>query len=92
MIEGQNIYLNRGQIARMGFFTTRWVEAKNAQDAETFAVEHVKAELAKLNVLCNLPNDPPVISIEQIREVSSFGDSIVPGKGFTFYEDELSKQ
>lgn len=92
MIEGKNIYMNRGQVARMGFFTTRWIEAENPHEAEMIALRHVKTELEKFNVLCNTPDDPPDILIERIKEVSSFGENFVPGSGFTFYEDELSKQ
>lgn len=91
MIEGSNVYLNRGHIERMGFFTTRRIEAMNREEAERIALEHVKQELEMLDVLCNSPETPPVFSIEQVHEVSSFGDNIVPGKGFSFYKDELAQ-
>jgi hypothetical protein len=87
MVEGKNIYLNRGHVERMGFFTTRWVEAISKGEAEKMAVEFVKQELQALNVLCNSPEDPPVFVVKKVREVDSFDDFIVPGKGFTFFQE-----
>lgn len=88
VVEGKNVYLNRGQIERMGFFTTRWVEARNKQEAKKIAIEHIEHELATLEILCNSPKDPPILVVDKTQEVDSFGDNIVPGKGFTFYKDE----
>ncbi len=88
MLEGRNIYLNRGRIERMGFFTTRWVEAISKDEAEKMAVELVNQELEALGILRNSPEDPPTFVVEKVREVDSFGDFIVPGKGFTFFQDK----
>jgi len=57
-------------------------------DAEKIAVQLVKKELEALDVLCNSPKDPPTFVVEKAREIDSFSDFIVPGKGFTFFQDE----
>lgn len=87
MVEGKNIYLDRGHIERMGFFTTRRVEAKSLHEAKKIAVELVKQELDEVTVLYNSPEDPPVFLIEKGQEIDSFDDCSVPGKGFSFYPD-----
>lgn len=91
MIEGSNVFLNHGNIERMGFFTTRWIEAKTGEDAEQMGLAHVRQELESLSALCNSPADPPILSVVEVREVESFGDKIVPGKGFSLFKDELPK-
>jgi hypothetical protein len=91
IVEGKNIYLNRGRIERMGFFTTRWVEATDRNEAEKKAIDLVKQEVEELDVLCNSPKDPPTFLVDKVREVDSFGDARVPGKGFALFPDELNK-
>lgn len=88
VVEGVNIYLNRGRIERMGFFTTRWVEALKNDEAEKSAIELVKQELETMDVLCNSPQDPPTFSIDKVREIDSFDGFMVPGKGFSFFPDK----
>lgn len=88
MIEGKNLCLERGGLKKMGFFTTRWVEAVSAKEAERIAIGHVKNELMELGVLRNAAEDPPTFVIEKTREVVSFGDNIVPGRGFTLFEED----
>jgi len=88
MVEGKNILIKRDHIERMGFLTTRWISAPNIQEAKRIAIEHVKKELDSLDILLNTLDDIPLFSVEEIREVNSFGDNLVPGSGFTFYEEE----
>jgi len=88
IVKGTNVYLNRGQIERMGFFANRWFEATSKQEAEELAIKDVRRELIAREILFNSPEDPPVLTVEKTQEVDSFGDNIVPGKGFTFYEDK----
>lgn len=87
VVNGENIYLDMGKVERYGFFTERWVEAENPKIAADLALVHVEQELVKGNRLRNRLEDPPSLLIDEIHEVSSFGDNIVPGKGFSFYPD-----
>ena len=42
LIEGKNIFIKRDKIEKVGFYTTRWIEAENQRDAEEKAIEYVK--------------------------------------------------
>lgn len=90
MVEGKNVYLDRGSVQRMGFFTTRWVEASSEEKAADIAIDLVKQELRSVDAMRNNPADPPICTVEKIREVNSFEGFIVPGMGFSFYEDPAS--
>jgi hypothetical protein len=88
MVEGKNIVLRGREQEKLGFFTTRWVEASNQQEAERLAIDFVNEELASLSAVGNPKDDPPKLVVEKIRKVDSFGDVPVPGKGFSFYRDD----
>jgi hypothetical protein len=78
---------NKEKNLREGFYTTRWVEANNSNEAEIMANELIWDEL-KLKVF-NDPSDPPIMHVEEIEELEDFGDHHIPGTGFAFYiEDE----
>lgn len=85
MVEGSNVWLNRG---RMGFFATRWIEAGDEQEATAKAIDLVKKELDALQAICNPADEQPTFSVESLREIESFENLVVPGKGFTFYPEE----
>lgn len=87
VIEGTNCAIRLdGKVGKHGFFTTRFVEAKDSRNAETLAMSLISDEL-KLIVL-NDRLDPPIMHAEEIHEIDDFGDNIVPGSGFTWFEAE----
>lgn len=69
---------------RMGFYTTRFVGAKNRQEAERTAVDLFWAE-EELHPL-NDPSDPPQVFVDETEEVERADVRVV--RGFTFFPDK----
>lgn len=86
LVEGKNIYLNRGRVVRMGLFTTRCVESDSDDQASRKAIELVIEELNTATVLQNANDDPPVFFVDSLREVDGFDG--IGNKGFSFFEEE----
>jgi hypothetical protein len=78
-----------GKIGRWGFYTTRWVKALSADDAERQAVEVVRNDAELRPQLLNIIDDQPIIYIEELAEVD---EQDVPDiqKGFTFFPGEAN--
>ena len=70
-----------------GFFTTRFVEADSALNAEIFARELVHEELKGL--LLNKPEEAWTLTIDKIWEDSEAFAKYAPGAGFTWYPDDF---
>lgn len=66
-----------------GFYATRYVEAKNEQEAEKKAVDLVISQYRE--VAKNEKDDPPVAYVEEIVEVDSLEDTI--NEGASWYEE-----
>lgn len=87
MIEGDNFEIKSdGEVCKCGFFTTRFVEAKDAKNAEVLAMNLIRDELKP--IVLNARSNPPMMYIEEIQKIESFGDNIVPGSGFTWFDTE----
>ena len=71
---------------KLGFFTTRFVEAQDEQEAENRRIDSLRVELKEL--VENDKSDSPMMFVEEIEELESFGEFRVPGTGFTWYPDE----
>jgi len=72
--------------AALGFFTTRWVKAVNAEFAECAAVELIKNDPNLKGAVINAKETPPMIYLENMAEIGwweYFRKS--PGGGYTFY-------
>ena len=88
-IEGNNLILNFGEgPIKVGFYTTRFVEAKNAKEAEIQSIDLIKNDPELKGNILNEKSNTPMLYIENIVEVKSFGDNAVPGNGYTFYPDD----
>lgn len=91
-LEGRNFLIQNLDTARprkLGFFTTRLVEAPDSESAEVCAIDLARMELASLQVVLNDSADPPTIKVDEMWEVEQF-DGEPPGKGFTFYPETTS--
>jgi hypothetical protein len=87
LVNGSNLWLELdGKPTRLGFFTTRLVEARDAVGADRAAAEMILGELAARAPL-NAAEDPPVLRADEIREVAG-ADASVPKAGFTFYREK----
>lgn len=86
MLEGRHLLLKDDvQSSKFGFFTTRYVEADSESLAVEMAFALVRYELR--NIMLNSKDDPIVLTVDSIDELSSFGNNIVPGEGFSLYPE-----
>jgi hypothetical protein len=71
----------------LGFFTTRWVDAHDPEDAIKKACDLVRNELR--NRLLNSPANPPHLRVESVTE-DELSKTIrgQVGAGFTWYPAE----
>jgi len=87
LIEGNNcIICLDGKTGRYGFFTTRFIEAKDLKGAETTSISMIRNELKA--IVLNSIDDPPAVYIEEINDIDDIGKNIMPGSGFTWFESE----
>jgi hypothetical protein len=86
-LEGGNVWLNTSNPTLLGFYTTRFVTARDSQTASGLALQLVRDELDALGIL-NSHEDPPNVVVLETVELKSFGSEGVPGKGFTFFPDD----
>jgi len=86
---GENFYrLDDGNVERFGFYTTRWVEAKNSQEAEVKVVEMLRQEPQLARPEWYDGREPrPAVSIERIEEVPA--DDARDPLGFAFYPMDM---
>ena len=91
MVEGVNFLIGMEEgssieVGKYGFFTTRFVEALDADDAETKVIEMLRVELKTM--VQNEKSDSPMMFVDEMEELETFGEFEVPGRGFTWFPDE----
>jgi hypothetical protein len=86
LINGENFHLTMsGETKKMGFFTTRHVEAVDPEEAERLAVELIKSDPNLLEIMMYGGDDVPVLCAEEIEEVSA--STLEPSAGYAFYSE-----
>jgi hypothetical protein len=73
-----------GKPTRVGFYTTRFVEANNGDGAEVLAVDLIRSDSWLRKAVSNDRSDPPMIFAEEIEEVDVPEDAL----GFSFFPME----
>ena len=92
MLEGKNFLLTlEGGTHKYGFYTTRYIEANNPEDAELSAVQAIRDDSDFTSTVKNEESDPPMIYIESLDELSTFEGVELPSTGYTFYPDDGSE-
>ena len=85
-MEGANFLITFDEEpAKLGFFTTRYVEATDAREAETKAMDMLRVELA--DFVQNDVADSPVMFLEDIAEIDSLLDCPTD-TGFSWFPDD----
>jgi hypothetical protein len=88
LVRGENFLLNvDGENQKLGFYTTRFVEAPNEAAAEEMAIALLRDD-PKLHGVLNEQADAPIMFAEKIVELTSFEGLKLPGTGFVFYPQE----
>lgn len=85
LIHGRNFLLSLdGKVRKTGFYTTRFVEAQDAERAEVAAIELIKSDPKLLDIVLNKREDGPVMNVEEIEEIKT----LRPQAGYAFYSEE----
>ena len=88
-VRGQNFLINLdGVNQKMGFYTTRFIEAESEEAAEYAVMDMLRCDPKLVKGVLNERSDPPMMYAEEIEEVKSFNGFPVPGTGFAFYPEE----
>jgi len=86
-VNGKNclISVENGSPIKHGFYTTVFVEAANAEQAESAAVNLLKNDSQLRDALENENTDPPRVFIESIEEIHSFEGCKLPRVGLAWF-------
>ena len=88
-VRGENFLINLdGANQKMGFYTTRFVEAEDEEAAEYAVMDLLRNDPKLVQGTLNEGSDSPMMYAEEIEELESFKGFPVPGMGFTFYAEE----
>jgi len=92
LLEGENFFVEfDGKEELLGFVTTRWVNAKNPEEAELKAVDLIKQDKSLIDITKNFSDsDPsPMIYLSEMSNVNWFNYfRRKPGAGYSFYPME----
>lgn len=88
MLEGRGFLMDmEGSVKKYGFFTTRYVEAENPEQAELKAIQLIREDQSITMAVKN-EGSKPSIYLDSIAELESFEDVRLPGRGYTFFPDD----
>jgi hypothetical protein len=83
-LRGDNFLLDvDGKSTRMGFFTTRFVQANNREGAKLLAVDLIRNDSWLKGAVSNPRTDPPRIFAEEIEAVEGGVPDV--GSGFSWF-------
>lgn len=85
-INGQNFLIESGgKLEKVGFYTTRFVEAENEKDAEDKAISMMCSDLELKKSAQNEKDNPPMMYTDKIGQVEKIPDH---QPGLVFYNEE----
>lgn len=89
LVRGENFLINLdGVNQKVGFYTTRFVEAESEKEAEYAVMDMLRSDPELIQVVLNEESALPVMFAEEIEELESFKGLPVAGAGFSFYPEE----
>ncbi len=90
-IRGKNFLIKKdNKVKKNGFYAARFIEANDYSAAVGIAMDSFRSELK--DVVMNDKSDPPIMNVEEVKEVYYFQDKmmvedkILPGEGFIWDE------
>ena len=85
-IEGKNFIINSETgPERLGFFATRYVEARDDREAEVKALNLIRNDKSLTSDVLNKKDAAPMLYVQEIVELVSFTGTNVPGAGYSLY-------
>jgi hypothetical protein len=89
LVQGTNFLIPiNNELVKCGFYTTRYVEAKNAKEAEYKAMDILRGTKRLKDIVKNDAMDPPVMNAEEIVEIESFAGIENLEPGFAWYKKD----
>jgi hypothetical protein len=89
LVRGENFLIDLdGECQKVGFYTTRFVEAEDEEGAELAAMDALRGDPKLTKGVLNAKTDPPLMYAEEVEEVGSFEGLPAAGMGFAFYPQE----
>ena len=71
----------------MGFYATRFIDARDAEGAEGAAVDSIREDAALKGKVLNGRDDPPMLYADEVEEISSAGVADSAAAGFSWYAE-----
>lgn len=88
LVLGEHIKMDvSGNQCWMGFYSTRFIKAANPHEASTSAIAAVRLDTKLDGLVLNDVDDPPLLFVDEIEEVSELAVPEVE-PGFVFFKDE----
>lgn len=85
LLNGENLFFRKDeQIEKMGFYTTRFVEAEGVEQAGNIAIELIWADSDLWAMTVNNSSCNGIITIEEIEAVAEIQSQL----GYVFYSDK----
>ncbi len=87
MLEGRGFLLDlKGSVKKYGFFTTRYIEADNPEQAEIRALQLIRQDKL-IKAAAKNEGSQPMIYVDSIVELKSSEGSRLPDTGYRFFPD-----
>ncbi|MFA5353168.1 MAG: hypothetical protein WC291_02970 [Thermodesulfovibrionales bacterium] len=77
---------------RHGFYQTFFIEASTTEEAEMIAVNKIRSDHDLRSAIRNSKEDPPLIVIEDIEEISEKPRDTLPETGRVWYSEEKEER
>ena len=88
-VNGENFLIDLDdRVQKVGFVTFRYVEATDPSTAENSVVEGLRQDVDLRPMVRNKPDDPPVLNVTEMQELSSFDGIENMHPGFIWYSEE----
>ena len=93
-MNGRNFLIEvNGVLAKHGFYTNRYVEAADANEAENLAMDSIRKRVDVRHAIRNTEDDKPVMYLEEICKLEDFDGVESFEEGFAWYkEDETAEE
>lgn len=86
LIDGRNLLVRiEGKKQKVGFYTTRIVEARNSNEAGKVVIDLILQDSLMKNDLLNEPNDTPIINADKVEQIYDLSRLNEKPPGFVFY-------
>ncbi len=85
-VEGRNFIFNSEKgLERLGFFTTRYVKARDERESKDAALNMIRNDESLAASILNKNNEAAELYVDHIEELASFEGINVPGAGYSLY-------